>query len=119
MSLLEQDLALLLLGERSKLHSRKNWFELEEQWRDEGTMYSLCIGAFQDRELLGRDWVIQAFSTSWPPGAKQDWWECCQLHPGARAGKDWEMVLAIPSGALLQLCVCLSPVALHKAGDWP
>lgn len=81
-------------------------------------MCRLYLGAFQSRELLRRDWIIQIFSTLWPPEAKQDWWECCQLHPGARAGEDWEMLLVILSGALLQLCVCLSPVALHKAGGW-
>lgn len=69
-------------------------------------------------ELLGRDWVIQIF-TSWPPGAKQDWRECYQLHPGARAGEDWEMLPVIPSGALVELIVCLSPGALHRAGGWP
>lgn len=40
-------------------------------------MCSLCLGAFQSRELLRRDWIIQIFSTLWPPEAKQDWWECC------------------------------------------
>lgn len=61
MSLSGQELALLVLGERSKqqpLHLRLNWFELEEQRHDEGTMWSLHLGVFQDRELLGRDWVI-------------------------------------------------------------